>query len=328
MSSVLSFIPVAPADIPALLAALAAGFAVLSAWAGLTFREQRARARDLVERRAHLRAELIGTGRRARRDAHNGAMTGLMVTVVRRLQLLQGQKTSEIRLKLAQAGIRTRDALAGFLFSKLAGPPILGGVAVLMFKVLGFYNLSPTAQIVACLVAVLLGFIAPDVWLKNQITKRWNILRKSMPDGLDLLVVCVEAGLSTDAALARVARETEISAPELSDELRLTSIELGFLPERRPALEGLARRVDLPAVRALVAALLQTEKYGTPLAQSLRVLSAEFRAERLLRAEEKAARLPATLTIPMVLFIMPSLFIVIIGPAIISVIDNFSQMKH
>jgi tight adherence protein C len=172
-----------------------------------------------------------------------------------------------------------------------------------------------------------MGFLAPEIWLRNQIGKRRNILRKAIPDGLDLLVVCVEAGLSTDAALTRVARETERSAAELSDELRLTAIELGFLPERRQALEGLAHRVDLPAVRALVAALMQTEKYGTPLAQSLRVLSAEFRTERLLRAEEKAARLPATLTVPMVMFILPCLFIVIIGPAIISVIDNFRKIK-
>jgi tight adherence protein C len=249
------------------------------------------------------------------------------MTIVRRLRLLQGQKTAEIRLKLSQAGIRNREALASYLFTKLAGPPILGGLALLLFEGFGLYQLSSTNSLVVCLVAVLLGFIAPEIWLRNRISKRREILRKSIPDGLDLLVVCVEAGLSTDAALTRVARESERSAPELSDEFGLTAIELGFLPDRRQALDGLARRVDLPAVRALVAALLQTEKYGTPLATSLRVLSTEFRTERLLRAEEKAARLPATLTVPMVLFILPCLFIVIIGPAIINVIDNFRKIK-
>ncbi|MGE5536984.1 MAG: type II secretion system F family protein [Gemmatimonas sp.] len=325
MNAVLSYLPIAPADVPVALAALAAGFAALAAWSGLTVRGHRMRARDLVARRAELRSQLLGDNRRRRAEAP--AMSGLAMTVVRRLKLLQGQKTAEIRLKLAQAGIRSRDALATYLFFKLAAAPILGALALLLFKVFGLYHLSDSNQMFVSVGAVLAGFMGPEMWVKNRITKRLNVLRKAIPDGLDLLVVCVEAGLSTDAALTRVAKETERSAPELSDEFRLTAIELGFLPERRQALEGLARRVQLPAVRALVAALLQTEKYGTPLATSLRVLSAEFRTERLLRAEEKAARLPATLTVPMVLFILPCLFIVIIGPGIINVIDNFRMLK-
>jgi tight adherence protein C len=327
MNELFAYLPIAPADVPVALAAVAAAFAVLGAWSSFTVRAERARARDLVARRRELRAGMIGQSRRTRaRD--DGAVDGLTVSIVKRLRLLQGQKTAEIRLKLAQAGLRTREALAGFLFAKLAGPPILGTIAVFLLYGLQISHLSPATRLLVCMGAVITGFLTPEIWLKNTSTKRRDILRKAMPDGLDLLVVCVEAGLSTDAALTRVARETERSAPELSDELRLTAIELGFLPDRRQALEGLARRVDLPAVRALVGALLQTEKYGTPLAQSLRVLSAEFRTERLLRAEEKAARLPATLTIPMVMFIMPSLFIVIIGPAILSIIDNLSKLKH
>jgi tight adherence protein C len=326
MNILLGYLPIAPADVPIVLAAIAAAFAVCSAWAGLTVRPERARAQDLIARRRELRAGLIGEKRRS--PTKTKAVGGLTVSVVQRLRLLQGQKTSEIRLKLAQAGLRSRDSLAAFLFSKLAGPPLLGAVAVVLFEFFEVYHLAPTGRLLACVGAVLAGFVGPEIWLKNRITKRREILRKALPDGLDLLVVCVEAGLSTDAALTRVARETERSAPELSDELKLTAIELGFLPERRQALEGLLQRVDLPAVRALGAALMQTEKYGTPLAQSLRVLSAEFRTERLLKAEEKAARLPATLTVPMVLFIMPSLFIVILGPAILSLIDNFHVLRH
>jgi tight adherence protein C len=326
MSSLFAHLPIAAADIPAILAALAAGFAVLTAWSGLTVRGHRARARDLILRRAQLRDRMIANDRRGCLERAGGA-NGFVMAVVRRLRLFQGRKTADLRLTLARAGLRSREALASFLFAKLAGPPVLGVLALLLFEGLGIYKLSSTNTLAVCLVAVLMGFLAPEIWLRNQIGKRRNILRKAIPDGLDLLVVCVEAGLSTDAALTRVARETERSAAELSDELRLTAIELGFLPERRQALEGLAHRVDLPAVRALVAALMQTEKYGTPLAQSLRVLSAEFRTERLLRAEEKAARLPATLTVPMVMFILPCLFIVIIGPAIISVIDNFRKIK-
>jgi tight adherence protein C len=147
-------------------------------------------------------------------------------------------------------------------------------------------------------------------------------LRKQLPDALDLLVICAEAGLSLDAALTRVARELGGSAPQLADEFGLTSVELGFLPNRRQALLNLAKRTDLASVRGVVNTLVQTERYGTPLAHALRVLAAEFRDERMLKAEEKAARLPATLTVPMILFILPTLFLVLIGPAIIRTLET------
>lgn len=145
----------------------------------------------------------------------------------------------------------------------------------------------------------------------------------SFPNSLDLLVICAEAGLSLDAALTRVARDLGPAAPHLADELGLTAVELGFLPNRRQALQNLARRTDLPALRAVVNTLVQTERYGTPLAQALRVLAAEFREERMLKAEEKAARLPAILTVPMIIFILPTLFVVLIGPAMVRVVHNF-----
>jgi len=160
--------------------------------------------------------------------------------------------------------------------------------------------------------------------LANAASKRRLALQKALPDGLDLLVICAEAGLSLDAALNRVADEMTASAPALADELALTSVELNFLPERRMALDNFARRADLPAIRGVVNTLIQTEKYGTPLSQSLRVLSAEFREQRMLRAE-KAARLPATLTVPMILFILPTLFIVLVGPAMIDVYDKMTH---
>ena len=147
-----------------------------------------------------------------------------------------------------------------------------------------------------------------------------------MPDGFDLLVICAEAGLSLDAALERVSRELADASPELADELGLAAVELSFLPDRTKALENLAERVPLPGMRALINTLVQTERYGTPLSQSLRVLSAELRHERMMRAEEKAARLPAILTLPMIVFIMPALFIVLIGPAILQVIDQLAKM--
>jgi tight adherence protein C len=166
------------------------------------------------------------------------------------------------------------------------------------------------------------GAYLPMVLLKNAIKRRQIKLLKGLPDALDLFVICAEAGLSLDAAVSRVGREIGPSAPELADELGLTAIELGFLPDRREALNNLARRTAMPQVRGLVNTLVQTEKYGTPLAQSLRVLASEFRDTRMMKAEEKAARLPATLTVPMILFVLPPLFIILIGPAIIQVLST------
>jgi tight adherence protein C len=171
-------------------------------------------------------------------------------------------------------------------------------------------------------VGALGGVYLPMLLLKNCIQKRQQAIHKALPDALDLFVICAEAGLSLDGTVTRVAREIGASSVELADELGLAAVELGFLPDRREALLNLSRRVATPQVRGLVNTLAQTEKYGTPLAQALRVLATEFRETRMMKAEEKAARLPATLTIPMILFILPPLFIVLIGPAIIQVLST------
>jgi tight adherence protein C len=163
----------------------------------------------------------------------------------------------------------------------------------------------------------------PVLGLRQAVKSRQTRLRRQLPDGLDLLVICAEAGLSLDAAFTRVARELGLSAPDLADELGLTSVELGFLPNRRQALMNLSRRTGLPQIRGVVNTLVQTERYGTPLAHSLRVLSSEFRDERMMKAEEKAARLPAMLTVPMIMFILPTLFMVMVGPAVIQIMEIF-----
>jgi tight adherence protein C len=171
--------------------------------------------------------------------------------------------------------------------------------------------------------AVLAGYKGPDIYITNLINKRTDAIRKGLPDALDLMVICAEAGLTVDAAFNRVAKELGRAYPELGDEFALTAIELSFLNERRQAFENLSYRVDLEAVKGVVTTMIQTERYGTPLASALRVLSAEFRNERMMRAEEKAARLPAIMTVPLILFILPVLFIVILGPAACSISDAF-----
>jgi tight adherence protein C len=186
--------------------------------------------------------------------------------------------------------------------------------------------MSPTLYSIVPLMADLGGFYAPDVAVRNAVMKREQAIRKGLPDALDLLVICAGAGLSMDAALTRVAREIAPAAPEVAEELGLTAIELGFLPDRRKALDNLTRRCQIEPMRGVVNTLKQTEKYGTPLAHSLRVLASEYRSERMLKAEAKAAKLPAVLTVPMIIFILPPLMIVLIGPGILQTVDALSQL--
>ena len=169
-----------------------------------------------------------------------------------------------------------------------------------------------------CMGAVLAGFVMPELYIKNIATKRREILTLVLPEGLDLLTICVEAGLSIDAAFRRVAKEMREPMPELSAEFEMTAIELTYLPDRQQALENMTERSDSPAIAALVNALRQTEKYGTPLADSLRILSQEFRQTRASKAEEKGARMPALMTVPLMVFILPTLITVLLAPAIMS----------
>jgi tight adherence protein C len=238
------------------------------------------------------------------------------------LKLMQTQQTDRLHDKLSQAGLRSRDSVIVFLFFKAAMPVLLAAVTFLAVYLLEVGDLAPTSRLLAVLGGAALGFFVPELYVNNLVKKRQLLLSRALPDGLDLLVICAESGLSLDAALDRVANEIGEASAALAEELSLTSIELGFLPERRQALLNLNRRTNLPSIRGVVNTLLQTEKYGTPLSQSLRVLANEFRDQRLLKAEEKAARLPATLTVPMILFILPVLFIVLVGPAVIQVMDT------
>jgi tight adherence protein C len=240
--------------------------------------------------------------------------------LVQKLQLEQGKQISRIRLNLARAGFHSRESLMVYLFMRLAMPIAAGFLAFfLIFVVQAFPTMKVAIKILSLIVSILLGLALPDIFLKNLSQKRVAILRKGMPDALDLMVICAEAGLSLDASLDRVSRELALSCPELAEEVGLTGVELSFFPDRSQALQNLADRVPIQGVIGLVNTLIQTEKYGTPLAQALRVLSSEMRNDRIMAAETKAAKLPATLTIPMILFILPPLFVVLLGPAIMKV---------
>jgi tight adherence protein C len=308
--------------------AMAGGAAFLTVyliWQALLVRSPgQQRMKGLAVRRDALRAGITAAPKRADKRADS---LDVMRRTVNWLKLLRGQHGQRTAERLAQAGWRSRDATIIFLFMKAVLPITFCVGALFFLFALDLYELSPMAKLAGAVVCVVLGFYAPEIYVSNAAGKRRAALKKGMPDALDLMVICAEAGLSLDAALARVAREIATGCPQLADEFELTSIELGFLPDRRTALENLTNRTGLPAINALTNALMQTERYGTPLAQSLRVLAAEMRNERLMKAEEKAARLPATLTIPMVMFILPCLFIVLIGPGILDVIDGLSSLN-
>lgn len=274
------------------------------------------RLQSHARRRRELRANLL-TARRTRR----AQPLGFARLLVQRLNLNIGREGKEAASLLVQAGWRSSDAAAAFLVLRTLAPFVLGVVAYLSGPaVLPLASGSMRPLLGAA--GVLAGAYLPKLLLRNAIQKRRQKIIKALPDALDLFVICAEAGLSLDAAVTRVAREIGRGAPELADELGLAGIELGFLPDRREALLNLSRRVDAPQLRGLVATLVQTERYGTPLAQSLRVLAAEFRDGRMMKAEEKAARLPATLSVPMILFILPPLFVVLIGPAIVQALGT------
>ena len=226
---------------------------------------------------------------------------------------------------LARAGFRSQDAMVAYLFAQFSLPFLFGLAVLVDTHTLHLVPLPPQFGFLPAMAAVVLGFYAPKIYLKNATAKRAKELQRALPDGLDLMVICAEAGLSLDATLTRVSRELGNTWPELAEEFGITAAELTFLPERRMAFDNLNARTDSDGIRGVVNTLQQTAKFGTPLAQSLRVLATEMRTARMTRAEEKAARLPALLTVPMILFILPTMFIVMLGPAAINVMDALAK---
>ncbi|WP_431469792.1 type II secretion system F family protein [Sphingosinithalassobacter sp. LHW66-3] len=281
------------------------------------------RVKALNERREQLKAGITAsTSKRRAKLVQRSDASDRMRNFLSSLKVLQESQVKAVQIKMLQAGIRRKEWAVGVIFGRLVLPIVIGGLAV--FLVYGtdmFADWGSLKKYGLVAGAFLLSYKAPDIYLKNKIQKRSAAIRKGLPDALDLLVICAEAGLTVDAAFGRVSRELGKAYPELGEEFSLTAIELGFLTDRRNAFENLAMRIDLDAIRGVVTTMIQTEKYGTPLASALRVLSAEFRNERMMRAEEKAARLPAIMTIPLILFILPVLFIVILGPAACDIND-------
>lgn len=281
------------------------------------------RVKALQDRRSQLRAELMAPRRRSRSKKSSGLINIEVIrSIVGKLNLLQKSQVGKINHLLVNAGYRSKDAIFIFAFFQLICPIIALVVAMGMTHFDISHPFAVKWKPLAVVFTAYMGFKMPGVMVINARTKRYYLIQKSLSDTLDLMMICAEAGLSLAAALDRVARELGGTYPEMAEELSLTSVEIGFLPDRKRALVNLAERVDMPEIRGITGVLIQTEKYGTPIAQALRVLAAEFREQRMLRAEQKAARLPAIMTIPMIVFILPTLFIVVLAPALIKLSDT------
>ena len=276
--------------------------------------------RDELKRRSR---QAMASGQSALRHSDDG----FKKRIVDRLKLAKLLEDPKVAEQMAQAGLRGPRPLTTFYFFRLATPFVFMFAAIFYVFVMNDFGQSVTVRLGIVLFAALVGFYGPNIYLKNRIAKRQQSIMQAFPDALDLLLICVEAGMSIEAAIMRVSQEIGTTSVDLAEELALLSAELNFLPERRVAYEGLAKRTNHPGVRSVSTAMVQAEQYGTPLGTALRTMAKENRDLRMSAAEKKASALPAQLTVPMILFFLPVLFVVILGPAIINIQDTLKASK-
>ena len=278
------------------------------------------RMRDMaLERNSMQTARLAdlkkeGAGKLRRQSA------GLMQRLIDRFGLRAKFESEELKTRLKMAGLRGQAPLVSYIFFRMAAPLLLTVVALFyVFVVLAKLPYPPAAKLAMALAVGFAGFYLPNIILESMIQRRQHAISSSFPDALDMLLICVQAGMSVEAAFGKVATEITGHSLELAEELSLTKAELSYLHERRRAYENFGKRTGLPGTKALATALIQAERYGTAVSQALRVMAKESRDARMSAAEKKAAALPPKLTVPMIIFFLPVLFVVILGPALIQI---------
>lgn len=250
---------------------------------------------------------------------------GTISDITNKLDLQKMLEDPNIADKLEQAGMRGPRPLVIFYFCRFV-LPILGGLTAFIYIFfINDHGLSMMMKYGSIVFGLALGFYAPNLYVGNIAAKRQQSLMRAFPDALDMMLICVESGMSIEMAFGKVGAEIGTASPELAEELQLTTAELSYLQERRMAYENLARRTGHEGVKAVTMALTQAERYGTPLGDALRVMSKENREMRMSAAEKKAAALPAQLTVPMILFFLPVLFLVVLGPAVIKVMRQQAE---
>jgi len=276
------------------------------------------RLKSVAARREELRAK-HHAALNAKRGSLRVEPTTYMKATLDRFKLGNILESENTREKLASAGYRGQAPLITFMFFRFVMPFILFVVVLFYLFVILHMGWSPVQKVGAAFVGALLGYFAPDMFVNNMIARRQQSIMRAFPDALDLMLICVESGMSIESAFTRVSSEIGSQSAELAEELALTTAELSYLPDRRQAFDNLAKRCGHSGVKAVATALNQAEKYGTPLGAALRVTATENREMRMQEAERKAASLPAKLTVPMIIFFLPCLFVVIMGPAIITI---------
>jgi tight adherence protein C len=249
------------------------------------------------------------------RRLRDNAPKGVAAQIVDALNLKSLLQAESSRQRLRQAGMRSEKHLVTYLASRVIAP-IIAGVVVFIYSATVFADqVTGSMRITTALIGAVAGFYLPNLFLTNLIKRRQQSIQRAWSDALDLLLICVESGMSVEAALARVSQEIGSQSVPLAEELTLTIAELSFIGDRSKAFENLAARTGMATVKSVVTSLVQSERYGTPVGVALRVLAQENRDDRMAMAEKKAAALPPKLTVPMVGFFLPVIFIVLLGPA-------------
>jgi tight adherence protein C len=276
------------------------------------------RMRVMAVERDKMRASRLAEVGKERQTARlRMAPKGFMQEIVDQLNLRVMFDNDELRNKLKRAGLRGQAPLVAFMFFRVAAPAGVFAAAIFYLFVVGALSYPPLIKLLIALAAAFVGSYLPNLFVENLAQKRQQAISVVFPDALDMLLICVQSGMSVEAAFGRVSKEIAGQSVELAEELSLTTAELSYLQDRRQAFENLGKRTGIPGVKAVTTALIQAERYGTPVGQALRVMAKENRDIRQSEAEKKAAALPPKLTVPMIVFFLPVLFIVILGPAAI-----------
>lgn len=278
------------------------------------------RMRVMATERDKMRASRLAD--LAKKDGKGGLRqntSGLMSDVVDKFDLRSMWDNEELRDKLKQAGLRGQAPVITYMFFRLIMPAIITVAGLIYMFFIADYDYAPIVKIGVAVGACYLGYFLPNMFIENQVQRRQQSIKEAFPDALDMLLICVQSGMSTEAAFGKVSAEVGSQSIELAEEMSLTTAELSYLPERRQAYENLSKRTGLPGIKGVCTALIQAERYGTPVGAALRTMAKENREMRMSEAEKKAAALPPKLTVPMIIFFLPVLFIVIIGPALIQV---------
>jgi tight adherence protein C len=312
-----------PQIIVTLLAAVAAFATTLTVLMPVLTRDRLATRMQVMatEREKMRAARLADLAKKDGQSRLRSTPKGFMQEIVDKLNLRSVFETEEVRDKLKMAGLRGQAPLVTYMFFRVAMPIIIALITLFYLFVIFDFEYPALVKIGLAVGAGYIGFYVPNLFIGNLVQRRQTSIKNAFPDALDMLLICVQSGMSVEAAFQKVSGEVGAQSLELAEELSLTTAELSYLQDRRQAFENLGKRTGIPGIKAVATALIQAERYGTPVGTALRVMAKENREMRMAEAEKKAAALPPKLTVPMIVFFLPVLFIVILGPAIIQVFD-------